>query len=67
MTLPITGFCQRKAASTQGSCFRVWTYRLLDTATTLPEKQLLARYWALVKTELLTHGTLVTLFLDISI
>ena len=67
MTLPIIGFCQRKATSTQGSCFRVWTYRLLDTATTLPEKQLLACYWVLVKTELLTHGTLVTPLPDISI
>ena len=47
---------QRKATSTQGISFKIWTYCLCDTATTLFEKKLLAGYWAFIKAELLMHG-----------
>lgn len=46
---------------------KVWTWHLCDIASTLPEKQLLVCYWALVETELIYGDLAMTLLPDISI
>lgn len=58
---------QREAVSTWGSPWESWTLRLPDTAISHTPfvKQLLAGYWALVETECLTHGGLMSLPSDI--